>query len=458
MNTKCRQAIETYRMLRQGDHVIVGLSGGADSCAMLHFLCGICDEFALHITAIHVNHMIRGEEALRDAAFAEDFCRELNVDFRLYERDVPKIAKERGMGLEECGRDLRYDIFRKEAAPFGGKIATAHTLSDSAETVLLHMIRGCSVNGLRGIAPVRGNIIRPLILCGREDIEAYCAAHQIRYVTDSTNLQTEYARNRIRLQMLPLMREMNPAFTQAIGRLSESASEDELFFEEAARPLVEAFLAGGSAEGLFSQPWPIVSRALTEICRQKCGFFPEYRHLTAMRQCLLDQHGSVNLPRDVIFSVKQNEITLFRAADGSEKLSFDEYWHCDFGLVDIEETREIITPCGQKIIARVTDKNKYDNIRKIHKNVFDYSLDYDKIKEASFRFRKSGDVFCQAGRGHTKTLKKLFNERKIPVKDRQRLPMLVTGGCIVWICSIGVAEGFQVTEDTDHVLMISVES
>ncbi len=451
MNIKGRAAIERYGMLRCGDKVIVALSGGADSCAMLHFLHSLREEYALELIAVHVNHMIRGQEAERDAVFAEEFCRVLDVTFHLYRRDVPQLAAERGIGLEECGRAVRYEILEQEAEKCCGKIATAHTRSDSVETVLFHIIRGCSVAGLQGIPPVRGNVIRPLILCEREDIERYCAANGITYVTDSTNYSTEYTRNRIRLALLPLLQEMNPSVVDAISRLSDCAAQDDTYLQARAEEAAAAFLSSGEMSALPLENDALMGRALVIICEKKCGISPEYRHVTAMERCFREGKGSVNLPEDMRFMLK-NGIVVFekirKILPDTDELST---WRCEMAA------GEIITPGGQKIILQVTDKNKYDNIRKIFENVFQNSLDYDKIKKASFRFRQNGDTFRPYGRGCRKSLKKLFNERRIPVEMRGVLPLIDCGGQIAWINGFGVAEGFEVTENTTSVLYIRTE-
>ena len=454
MNIKGRYAIEQYDMLHYGDRVIVALSGGADSCALLHFLHSLREEYALELTAVHVHHMIRGQEAERDAAYAEEFCGGLGVPFHLYRRDVPQIAAERGLGLEECGRVVRYEILEEEAEKCGGRIATAHTRSDSVETVLFHIIRGCSVAGLRGIPPVRGNIIRPLILCEREDIERYCAAQGIAYVTDSTNYSTDYTRNRIRLELLPLLREMNPAVIDAIGRLSDCAAQDDACLQTQAEQTAAVFLHSGGVSELPLENEALMGRVLVILCEKNGGVSPEYRHVTAMKRCLREGKGSVNLPGNVRFTVKDGAFFLEKNEKKQKKSHDSEdltHWRCEIAA------GEIITPGGQKIILQVTDKNKYDNIRKFLQNVFQNSLDYDKIKTASFRFRQNGDTFRPYGRGCHKSLKKLFNEGRIPVERRAVLPLLDCGGKIAWIDGFGVAEGFEVTENTTSVLYIRTE-
>ena len=448
MNIKGRLALERYDMLHHGDRVIVALSGGADSCALLHFLHSLREEYALTLTAVHIHHGIRGQEAERDAAFAEAFCRGLGVLFHLYRRDVPQIAAERGMGLEECGRAVRYEILAQEAEECGGRIATAHTLSDSVETVLFHIIRGCSVAGLRGIPPVRGNVIRPLILCQREDIERYCAANGISYVTDSTNYSTDYTRNRIRLALLPLLREMNPSVVDAISRLSDCAAQDDTYLQARAEEAAAALLSSGERSALPLENEALMGRALVILCEKKCGISPEYRHVAAMERCLREGKGSVNLPDDMRFTVKNGIVVFEKIRKKTPEPDELSTWRREIAA------GEIITPGGQKIILQVTDKNKYENIRKIFENVFQNALDYDKIKAASFRFRQNGDTFRPYGRGCRKSLKKLFNEQRIPVEMRASLPMIECGGEIAWIDGCGVAEGFEVTAHTTRVLVI----
>ena len=451
LEEKCRAAMARYSMLSHGDSVIVGLSGGADSCALLHFLCGIRDEFGLTVTAVHVNHMIRGDEAERDAAFAEKYCERLGVAFHLYKRDIPAIASEKGVGLEQCGRDVRYAIFESEAETCGAKIATAHTLSDSAETVLFHIIRGSSIAGLKGIPPVRGRIIRPLIDCERGDVEEYCSRMGIAYVTDSTNLSDDYARNRIRLDILPLMREINPSVVDAIGRLSEMARADDDFLNAAAHPVAENFLKSGNPDSLFSAEPPVCGRALMMICSERLHMVPERRHIYAMLECLRRGEGAVNLPGGHRFRVKGKEISLEAYQSRTSDTIDVSGWQADltFG--------EIISPVGQKIICLLIDKKSMIHDDKNEENVFKNCLDYDKIRKAVFRFRREGDTFLRAGRKGTKSLKKLLNEEKIPPALRGILPMLESEGRIAWICGIGAAESFKVTGATERVLYINAD-
>ena len=267
-------------------------------------------------------------------------------------------------------------------------------------------------------------------------------------MTDSTNYSTDYTRNRIRLALLPLLREMNPSVVDAISRLSDCAAQDDTYLQARAEEAAAAFLSSDERSALPLENEALMGRALVILCEKKCGISPEYRHVIAMERCLREGKGSVNLPDDMRFTVK-NGIVVFekirKKTPESDELST---WRCEIAA------GEIITPGGQKIILQVTDKNKYENIRKIFENVFQNALDYDKIKAASFRFRQNGDTFRPYGRGCRKSLKKLFNEQRIPVEMRASLPMIECGGEIAWIDGCGVAEGFEVTAHTTRVLVI----
>ena len=454
LEDKCALAIRKFNMLPPCTTVIVGLSGGADSCALLHYLCTLRDELSLTLLAVHVNHMIRGEEAARDAAFAAGFCETLGVPFRLYQRDVPSIAAQRGIGLEQCGREIRYGILEDEAKKYGGRIATAHTLSDSVETVLFHLIRGSSVNGLKGIPPIRGNIIRPLITCERSEVEEYCARHGITYVTDSTNLTTDYARNKIRLQILPLMRELNPSVNDAIRRLSESAAEDDEFICGYSDAAAHAYLSTGWTGKVFSSKRPVMSRALIRICAERLHIVPEQKHVAAMCDAIGRGEGSVNLPGGSIFSVHSDGISFSKKQELADQPVTCQDWKEAF------RQGEIMAPSGLKINNLIMDINKYNDYLSQNsekaKIIFKNSLDYDTISEAVFRFRREGDRFSPSGRHCTKSLKKLFNEEKIPPGIRGQLPMLESGGMLAWISAVGVSERCKVTEKTARVLYIEV--
>lgn len=225
--------IQENNLINYGDTVICGLSGGADSCAMVSVLNSLKKELGINLICAHLNHMLRGEEAENDMKFAENFSLSLNIPFYSRAVDVKKLAEEKGVSLEDAGRIARYEFFEDLLKKTGAqKIATAHNKNDNTETLLMHIIRGCGINGLCAIPPKRDNIIRPLLCVSREEIEEYCKNNNISYVTDSSNLSACYTRNKLRLEILPKIREINPSFDDAASRLIASAREETKLSEE----------------------------------------------------------------------------------------------------------------------------------------------------------------------------------------------------------------------------------
>ena len=207
-----------------GKKLLCAVSGGADSMCLLHLLTSQ----GLDVTAAHFEHGIRGEESLRDAAFVETWCKARGIPFVLGHGDAPGYARAHGMGLEEAARELRYRFLREAMEETRAElILTAHNRDDNAETVLLNLIRGSGTAGLCGVPPMRGAILRPLLTVSREEIEAYLTAHSVPHVEDSSNQSDDYTRNLIRRRVMPLLREINPRFSEAAARTARLARRDE---------------------------------------------------------------------------------------------------------------------------------------------------------------------------------------------------------------------------------------
>ena len=234
MKNKIHEAIKRYNMIRRGDRILAALSGGADSVTLLHYLFIYKDILGITVEAAHVNHMLRGKEADRDELFCRSLCEDMGIKLHVKRADVRKIAKDKGLSEELCGRNIRYEFFDEIVNNSGMKIATAHTLSDSIETMIFNLARGTGLKGLCGIPPVRKNIIRPLINCYRSDIENYCKEHNLDYVTDSTNLEDDYSRNFIRHNILPQLKNINIEADKAIGRTIGWLRDDENYLSSMA--------------------------------------------------------------------------------------------------------------------------------------------------------------------------------------------------------------------------------
>ncbi|MBQ5356949.1 MAG: tRNA lysidine(34) synthetase TilS, partial [Oscillospiraceae bacterium] len=228
-----KKVVEHHKMLENCGGIVAAVSGGCDSSVLLHVLWRLSTEMGFKILCAHINHNLRGSESERDEAFVRSLCRKYGIECRVLSANVADYAEKHRLSTEEAGRKFRYEFFERCAEELGenAKIATAHSLSDCAETYIFNSARGASLSGICGIPPVRGRIIRPLIEFSREQIEAYAEEHGLDYVTDSTNLTDEYTRNKIRHGVIPVMKEINPGFEKAFLRLSKNLSETRDFID-----------------------------------------------------------------------------------------------------------------------------------------------------------------------------------------------------------------------------------
>lgn len=308
MENKIHSVIARYDMLSHGDTVIVGTSGGADSMALLHWLFRHSEELGIAVHACHINHNLRGEESLRDERFVRDFCEKLNIPLTVYSIEVRTDKHE---SVEERARKMRYKCFDELCSQFNAKLATAHTASDNAETVLINILRGTGTKGLGGIPPVRGKIIRPLLHCTREDTESYCSVHGIKYVTDSTNLSEEYTRNKLRLKIIPQLKEFNPSFIDGISRMTEAVCEDNAFLEQlAARAKCDCSDENGfNCEKLRALSRAVLSRVISSVLSEN-GVEPSALRINECSRIIESGHGKINLCRDKFAVAKKNSFRI----------------------------------------------------------------------------------------------------------------------------------------------------
>ena len=246
LRRRVREAVLREQMIPKGGTVLLGLSGGADSVCLLGILASLREELRFTLYAMHVQHGIRGEEALRDMRFSEEMAERFAVPFFTETVDAPALAKEQGLGLEEAARILRYRALREKLASLtgsgqdapAGRIAVAHHLDDQAETVVHHLVRGSGLRGLGGMAAENISVIRPLLSVRRRDILEALTESRVPYVTDSTNLDPAYTRNRIRNEILPALETLNPQAVQHIASAAQQMAEADRYFRELAEQLV----------------------------------------------------------------------------------------------------------------------------------------------------------------------------------------------------------------------------
>ena len=282
--SKAEAAIEKYRLLSGGDSVIIALSGGADSVTLLSVLNSIKEKYNLKLYAAHLNHGIRGEEADNDEKFCKILCENYNIHLFVKHIDVPKLSAEQKISAELCGRNERYKFFDELSAKLNAKVATAHTASDNAETLIFNLCRGSSLAGASAIPPKRGNIIRPLITLTRDEIESYCAANSLGFVTDSTNMSDSYTRNKIRHKVIPALKEINPQAENAMLAFSRDASEISEFLDKSAEICLNSSKEkyGYNAQALLQNDPAVLKAAVAKLCRENDAG-AERRHIERLR-------------------------------------------------------------------------------------------------------------------------------------------------------------------------------
>ena len=436
--------------LAPDDGIIVALSGGADSVSLLSVLDRLRKDGTLpcelSLLAAHVNHGLRGEEADRDEQFVRRFCKEKQIPLEVLK---VKVAEERlkGEGVEEAGRRIRYGFFRRLQQQYGYRfVATAHTADDQLETVLLNLTRGSGLNGLCGIPPVRDDIIRPLLTCSREEIERYCEENQLSFVTDSTNTDTAYRRNQIRQTVLPLLKEMNPQIVSACNRLTDSLREDEALLSRLTRELLQSARRPDGQydrELLLFAPPALLRRAVKGVM-ETAGGAPEERHVRSVEEMLNAGEGVLQIPGEVTVTVKGNLLSAEPRAARPQKVAYFEYPVTPGATLSI---------AGKTYTAKCVTRENFENTRKVYKNVLKFALDYDRITNGLIvRQRKVGDAFHPVG-GAGKTLKKYFQEQKIPTDERAAIPILCDDEGVVLITGFSCDHRVRLDEKTKRILL-----
>ena len=243
MKNKVIETIKKYGLIQAKDKIVLGVSGGPDSITMLDILRQIQEEFDFEIVVAHINHMIR-KEAIQDEEYVKKYCEKNSIEFFVKRIDVMSVANNRKIGTEEAGRFVRYDFFDEVLKQTGSnKIAIAHNKNDKIETIIMHLLRGSGLSGLKGIEPIRGNVIRPLIECERKEIEKYCDENRLEPRIDKTNFENDYTRNKIRNIVIPYIeKELNPNIIETIDRLSEVVKKEDRYLEKVALDVYDKIL------------------------------------------------------------------------------------------------------------------------------------------------------------------------------------------------------------------------
>lgn len=471
MKEKIFAWIEEQKLIRQGDFVLAGISGGADSVCLLLLLLEYQKSCDFSLEAVHIEHGIRGKASREDAKFTEAFCKEHGVVCKTYAVDVPAYAREHRMGIEEAARRLRYECFAHAARAHtrtDKKLALAHHADDNAETLLLWLARGSGVRGLGGIRASREaegglTLIRPLLCATREEIEAYLGERHIGFRMDETNEDTAYSRNCIRHEILPQLAKVNRKASVHLAQAAmQLAGLSEYLDKEAERIERETCIwrEGGCVIGcVLFEEYPAVLRqtVLHHAIEKAAGSSRDIGsvHVKAVEKLWGLQAGRrASLPyglfaervyEGVVLSKEKEERqeqSVFRiACRNLEELAAGEWY-----VLDLSDGS-----------LRMRIRNFQAEIEKIHKKTYTKLLDYDKIKGSmQFRKRAAGDYLTIDGEGHRKKLKEYFIDQKLARSRRDEIWLLTEGAHVLWVVGGRISADCRIGPNTKRILEVQI--
>lgn len=429
---KVEKYIAANKLLTPGGKVLVALSGGADSVALLVMLC----KLGYKCEAIHCNFHLRAEESNRDEAFVQQLCKRKSVELKTVHFNTTMYAKEKGISIEMAARELRYATFEEHRAACGAEaIAVAHHRDDSAETLLLNLIRGTGIRGLRGIQPKNGYIVRPLLCIGRDDILDYLKWRGEEHVTDSTNLTTDYTRNKIRLEIIPKLAEINPSILESLsctaGRVSEAVDIYDNAINEASSRVKK-----GNTIDIEALKREIAAQSILHNILAPLGFN------SAQIKDILDSidKGSGKQFYSTEWSIIKDRTSLIIAPKDNEV----------FNATELQQESKTDTPYGVLEISCHT----FDGT--IHKERNIAMLDAGKLHfPLTLRVAVKGDRFAPFGMRGTKLVSDYLTDRKKSIPEKQK-QLVVTDatGTIVWLVGERPAAPFCVKENTKEIVKL----
>lgn len=451
-----RGTIERHAMLRTGDRVGVALSGGADSVALLHVLANLAAEYTLELVALHLNHGIRGEEADRDEAFVRKLSESMGIPLESEKISIPALREERGGSLEDLCREERYAFFEKMARRHRlDRIALGHTLSDQAETVIMRFLRGSGLEGLKGFLPVRDGIyIRPLMEVTRDEIISFLGEEDIPFVTDGSNRDETYLRNRIRGSLIPeLKASYNVKLEENIGRTAEILRLEDDFIRESVTEIIDEWGIDTDRARLPVERlkdlhpallWRLIKAILEAHSPLRNGI--GYLHVKAVAD-LIDgpsPSASANLPFNLTARREYDDLVIAPDDGQSDGYCFSYEVQVP-GNVDIAET-------GSKMTFALVDMREADP--RSGNPVF---MDYDAISFPLFvRNLRAGDRMQPLGMEGTKKVAALLMDEKVPRAQRKSIPLLADCSSVLWVPGVRLSDRVKMTDMTEKVVKAEI--
>lgn len=467
IKTQIKKTIEEKGLIKKGDKVLVGVSGGPDSMALLHLLVDLRKEYNIELIVAHLDHMLRGKQSSADANFVEEIAIKLNIPFIIERGNVKAIASSSKMSTEEAARETRYDFFQKAAEKVGAtKIATAHNMDDQAETVLMRLVKGSGSLGLSGIPYKRrlGDkwVIRPLLDVKRVDIEKYLKRHKIPSRLDASNLKTLYLRNKIRHILIPLLeKEFNRKIKENLNLIARSLSDEFNYLNTTARRLykrfaVETMTAIEIDIKKLSRQHIALQRLIVReiICRLKGDLRRiNYKHWQEVESMLYDVDKlNVDLPGGLKVIKKHNRLIFSKRGVTKERKS------------QFKKTIKLNVP-GEVIVPELNIKARAEIVKyipKFKKGKSTKGLEYingDLIKSPlEIRTWREGDRMKPLGMKFYKKLHDIFVDEKVPREIRDRIPLILSGGKILWLVGVKLSEDYKIDKETKRGVKLTVNT
>ena len=470
LEEKVLQTIKKFDMLSFNDRVLIGISGGSDSVTLLNVLLSFKKRYNLSFFIAHLDHMLRGKESDEDVNFVKNLAQEIGLPCEVKSCNLTKIARKEHLTLEEAARKYRYKFYLETAKKFKtNKIALGHNADDQVETVLMRFLRGSGLEGLMGIPPVRGKIIRPLIECSRAEIEEYCKENKIRHRVDSSNKELVYFRNKIRLELLPLLSKgYNKNIKDIILRLRSIISEVSVYLNQEIELLFKEVARRESPEMVIidlkkftSLPLAlkrrIIRKSIEVVKGNLCSI--SFRHSNEILKLTEYQLGEkeIYLPDNLMAKKIYNKMMIYKkriSKDQTEEISTS--WEYDILIPGKTEIKSLGIKVEIIILDSVNIKSSLYFTRKKSKGEFLEFIDYNKVKPPlKLRNRRSGDKFYPLKMGGLKKAKDFFIDNKIPKSHRDLIPILVDNeDQIIWIMGMRLDDRVKINSDTKKVLCV----
>ncbi len=462
MLDKVFETITRQKLVEKGDTVLVAVSGGPDSVCLLHALHVLAEKLEIKLAAVHINHMLRGEESEGDENYTRELCVRLEVDLYCRSVDIRQLSQKEGLSLEEAGREARYKEFELLADRTGAAvIAVAHNKNDQAETILMNIIRGTGLQGLAGMEHRRGRIIRPLLDISRHEIENYCRENELNPRTDSSNLKGDFTRNRIRLELIPgINRSFGGDITESLHRMASLVRCDNSYLETEARKACEVCVDEQGKAYVFlklDQLKALHPAICGRVLRMAVGRVKgnikgiAVKHIDDITELIFRSRtgSSIMLPGGIRAEISYSRLKIHINNESGKKIRFNQPVIIP-GSNHVEELGATMEASLENIPVQV---DKYD---RIGYNSLVQFFDYDRLKQGiNIRNRREGDVFSPLKSNGSRKLKEYFIDIKMPREKREEIPLIALDNEIVWVVGNKISDKFKVTENTKRVLKLS---